>query len=246
MQQAADKTGGAKKPLVGFSVVIPHPGGFRSVLMGRRKKQRGFGLFACPGGLLEYGETYADGAVREVKEETGLDVAVVPVAPPRVEFFSTNWIEAHDHVVTLWFLGRMRLYEQQPQNLEPAKCEGWNWMPWATIATEVAGNRRQHDWFPVDHFEPYLSLMFPHQPQSVSADLSDQRRIAANDAFAGYDFGDTVIKDTGGWAYHDTHGPAVWRLAYYVEMPGGENSGLLRFVVRFEDGSSEVREAYVE
>jgi ADP-ribose pyrophosphatase YjhB (NUDIX family) len=40
------------------------------------------GRWICPGGMLEFGETLEDGARREVKEETGLDIAIIRVLEP--------------------------------------------------------------------------------------------------------------------------------------------------------------------
>lgn len=46
------------------------------LLMVRRAKEPGRGLWSIPGGRLEPGEYIAQGVAREVKEETGLDVEV--------------------------------------------------------------------------------------------------------------------------------------------------------------------------
>ncbi|MFL6129154.1 MAG: NUDIX hydrolase [Mycobacteriales bacterium] len=49
------------------------------LLMVRRGQEPGRGLWSLPGGRCEPGETAAETAVREVREETGLDVAAGPL-----------------------------------------------------------------------------------------------------------------------------------------------------------------------
>ncbi len=61
-------------PLVGVGAVIVEDG---RVLLVRRGHEPMKGHWSLPGGLLELGESLADGVVREVKEETGLTVEPV-------------------------------------------------------------------------------------------------------------------------------------------------------------------------
>ena len=74
----------------------------------------------------------------------------------------------------------------------------------------------------------------------------DNRRLAANEAFAHHDFGEMVVKDTGGW---DDLGDDEWCLPVFIEGPGGKDgygtSAKRMFVVRFRPRSSEVKEAYL-
>jgi len=44
------------------------------VLLGKRKGPLGTGMYSVPGGKVDFGETPVQAAIREVKEETGLDI----------------------------------------------------------------------------------------------------------------------------------------------------------------------------
>ena len=61
-------------PLVGVGAVVVHEG---RVLLVRRGHEPLMGQWSLPGGLLELGESLAEGVVREVAEETGLTVEPV-------------------------------------------------------------------------------------------------------------------------------------------------------------------------
>ncbi len=62
-----------RNPLPGVVVVIENDG---AVLLGRRRGGFGAGKWGLPQGYVEYEEDYLTAAIREVKEETGLDVEI--------------------------------------------------------------------------------------------------------------------------------------------------------------------------
>jgi len=64
------------KPVTGVGGVILIDG---KVLLVRRRFEPMAGRWSLPGGTLELGETLQEGAAREMKEETGLEVKVGPV-----------------------------------------------------------------------------------------------------------------------------------------------------------------------
>lgn len=67
------------KPGVGVIAVVRDAG---RVLLIQRGKEPDMGLWAFPGGSLEFGETLEAGALRELTEETGLRATPVGVLPP--------------------------------------------------------------------------------------------------------------------------------------------------------------------
>lgn len=60
-------------PVVGVGAVVVRDG---RALIVRRAHEPRKGEWSLPGGMLDLGESLADGAKREVREETGLDVEV--------------------------------------------------------------------------------------------------------------------------------------------------------------------------
>lgn len=128
---------------VGVAVIICRDG---KVLVGRRKGSHGEGTWAVPGGSLEFGETVEECARREVLEETGLRLGEVMQCE-----MATNDIFATEgkHFVTLWVLAKLE-DGQSPVDLEPHKCQGWEWHNWDSI--------------PQPHFLPLASLKRQHPP----------------------------------------------------------------------------------
>ena len=90
------------------------------ILLGRRLSSHGIGEFSFPGGHLEYKESIIDCAKREIAEECGVEVE-------NIEFLMAGNVRAYlpKHYVLFGFTAKWKLNE--PKNLEPTKCEGWNW-----------------------------------------------------------------------------------------------------------------------
>jgi 8-oxo-dGTP diphosphatase len=64
------------RPMVGVGAVVLQG---EYVLLEQRGRPPAEGSWSLPGGLIELGETAEEAIVREVREETGLDVQVGPV-----------------------------------------------------------------------------------------------------------------------------------------------------------------------
>ena len=63
-----------EKPRIGSAVVVERNG---KILLGERSKENMKGFWIIPGGGVKYGETIKEAAVREIKEETNLDIEII-------------------------------------------------------------------------------------------------------------------------------------------------------------------------
>ncbi len=99
------------------------------VLLGKRLGSHGAGTWSFPGGKLEYGESPYNCALREVKEETGMNVRIID----RLPCITTNDIFEKDglHFTTLYF--RASSNREKPRIIEPEKCEEWEWFSWNNL-----------------------------------------------------------------------------------------------------------------
>lgn len=90
------------------------------VLLGKRKGSHGEGEFAFPGGHLEYMESFADCARREVNEECGVEMGNI-----RFQFLANVTKYAPKHYTHIGLVADWKSGE--PQVLEPDKYESWSW-----------------------------------------------------------------------------------------------------------------------
>ena len=105
------------RPKVGLGVMIMKDG---KVLLGKRKNAHGAGLWAFPGGHVEYMESFEECALREVREETGMEIQ-------NVRFLRLMNLKAYapKHYADIGFVADWKVGE--PTVLEPEKCECWGW-----------------------------------------------------------------------------------------------------------------------
>ena len=106
-----------QKPKVGVGIMILKDG---KVLLGKRKGSHGEGEFAFPGGHLEYMESFADCAKREIMEECGIEVKNI-----RFQFLANVTKYIPKHYVHIGLLADWKSGE--PKVLEPDKSESWSW-----------------------------------------------------------------------------------------------------------------------
>jgi 8-oxo-dGTP diphosphatase len=110
------------------------------VLLGRRAKDPFAGEWEVPGGFVERGEHPARAAVREVREELGIDITLTGLVgiylepTPRGESLQVTVYEATTTATTC-----------QP---DPAEVTEWAWFPRAEIPDRMAARHRLRlqDW----------------------------------------------------------------------------------------------------
>ncbi len=93
---------GPETPKLMVDVVVPSEEG--SVLLIRRASDPYEGFWALPGGFVEVGETTEEAAVREAREETGLEVELVRL----VGVYSEPDRDPRGHNVSCAYLARVR------------------------------------------------------------------------------------------------------------------------------------------
>ncbi len=115
-----------KKVGAGFGIMILRD---NKVLLGQRhidpekadSELNGEGTWTMPGGKLEFGESFEEGAVREVQEETGIDLDIKDV---KVISLSNDMVPTA-HFVTIGLL--CLNCPQDPKVMEPDEITQWNW-----------------------------------------------------------------------------------------------------------------------
>ena len=96
-----------KRPLLTADTIIRRRDG--SVVLVKRLSPPFRDFYPIPGGFVEYGETIEEAAVREAKEETGLDVKIERL----VGVYSDPDRDPREHIITVAYLaeeigGRLR------------------------------------------------------------------------------------------------------------------------------------------
>jgi len=113
-----------KKIGIGFGVMILKD---NKVLLGKRhgdpdkadSELHGENTWTMPGGKLEYGESFEEGAIREVNEETGMILKSSQI------ICVNNDKNEHAHFVTLGLFSDN--FEGEPKVMEPDEITEWQW-----------------------------------------------------------------------------------------------------------------------
>jgi 8-oxo-dGTP diphosphatase len=89
-----------RNPVPTVDIIIELPDG-RIVIIERKNPPFGWAL---PGGFVDYGESLEDAAVREAREETGLQVELVR----QLHTYSNPARDPRQHTISTVFLGRAK------------------------------------------------------------------------------------------------------------------------------------------
>ena len=109
------------KPAVGIGIIIENEQ--QQILIGKRKGSHA-PYYSIPGGHLEVGESFEQGAIREIAEETGLNIS-----DPQVISVTNNlktYSQEGYHTISIILL--VKGCNEQPRLMEPDKCEDWFWV----------------------------------------------------------------------------------------------------------------------
>lgn len=122
----AEETEIKKRMGIGFGVMMLKDG---KVLLGHRHEDaekasslmHGEGTWTMPGGKLDFGESFEDGAFREALEETGIKINKEKLKVVSI----TNDIVSDAHFVTLGLL--CEEFEGEARIMEPDEITEWKW-----------------------------------------------------------------------------------------------------------------------
>ena len=88
----------------------------KDIVLIRRKNPPFQGQFALPGGFVDIGETVENACIREVKEETNINVKILKL----IGVFSDPKRDPRGHTVTVAFLCAPLTKEEKPKALDDA------------------------------------------------------------------------------------------------------------------------------
>ena len=122
---------------VGVGVLIKDPRVKGNFFCGVRKGSHGAGTLALPGGHLEMMESWEECAIREVKEETDLDIHTPVFGHVTNDRMPTEG----KHYVTIFMMAECVSQDATPTNMEPHKCEGWGSYSWKELKEQEGVNQ---------------------------------------------------------------------------------------------------------
>jgi mutator protein MutT len=131
------------RPVVGVGAVIVTGDG--EVVLVRRAREPLAGAWSLPGGAVETGETLAAALVREVREETALEIEVGPLVEVLDRIFADETGRIRHHYVLIDYLCRVRGGELRAGSdasaaarVKPADLDGYALAPETRAVIERA------------------------------------------------------------------------------------------------------------
>ena len=118
------------------------------MLIVRRGRPPSHGLYTLPGGGVELGETLEQAVIREVREETGLDIEPLALAGYRQVIMRDTYGKIERHFVILpfaarWIAGDVSLNEELAEAdwLSPSELAGLKTTEGLAEIVAIAGER---------------------------------------------------------------------------------------------------------
>lgn len=114
-------------PFTGVAALIVYD---EKILIGERKEKNKI-CWQLPGGLINLGESPSNAVIREVKEETNLEIE-----KEQLVAITNNVFCASKHTISLIFKAKCK----NPTKLlvrEPDKCSSWVWVSWDNLPTPL-------------------------------------------------------------------------------------------------------------
>jgi len=113
-----------ENPRIGVGVIVTMG---ERILLIKRQGMHGQGTWSTPGGHLEYGESPEACAIRETKEETGIDITGVRAIGYTNDVFEESGL----HYITLWMRGEHAAGEATVA--APDEASEVAWFPWDAL-----------------------------------------------------------------------------------------------------------------
>jgi ADP-ribose pyrophosphatase YjhB (NUDIX family) len=108
------------------------------VLLGRRAHSPWHGLWGSPGGFCELGEHPADTVVREVREETGLEVAVEEYLGTWVDVYADDPEEPDAGMINVAYYTTTPVSAEHGRPADPVEVSEVAWFAWDELPPELA------------------------------------------------------------------------------------------------------------
>ncbi len=118
-----------ERPKIGLGVYILNEES--EVLLLHRRGNHGAGTWSAPGGHLEYGESFEECAIREAREEAGIEISELQFIGVRNDIFR----DEKKHSVTLSM--RAGKYRGEPSIMEPDVFDDIGWFSLSALPTPL-------------------------------------------------------------------------------------------------------------
>ncbi|OAQ21518.1 NUDIX domain-containing protein [Thermosulfurimonas dismutans] len=118
-----------RNPFLTVDIIIETPGGI--ILIKRKNPPYGWAL---PGGFVDYGESLEEAAVREAKEETGLEVELLC----QLYTYSRPGRDPRFHTITTVYVARAEGHPKGGDDAAEAKVFSEKEIPWGELAFDHA------------------------------------------------------------------------------------------------------------